>query len=101
MAKSRWENKDQRPSKEQSQEDYLIKLVQEMIQEDNSACGINNGPTTPATQNFIRALPSIAEEYTNPKLQNGIFENDCYTCNTTRRSYFSAAARKQLWSHSV
>ncbi len=38
-----------------------------MIQEDSSTCGINNGPTTPATQNFIRTLPSIAEEYTNPK----------------------------------
>ena len=55
------------PSKDQSQEDYLMKLVQAMIHEDSSACGINNGQTTSATQNFIRALPSIAEEYTNPK----------------------------------
>ena len=55
------------PSKDQSQEDYLMKLVQAMIQEDSSACGVNNAPTTSATQNFIRALPSIAEEYTNPK----------------------------------
>ena len=54
------------PTKDQSQEDYLMKLVQAMIEEDSTACGINNGPTSSATQNFIRALPSIAEEYTNP-----------------------------------
>jgi hypothetical protein len=55
------------PSKDQTQEDYLQKLVQAMVHEDSLTCGINEASTTSTTQKFIRRLPSIADDFTNPK----------------------------------
>jgi hypothetical protein len=54
-------------SKDQTLEDYLLKLVQAMVHEDSLTCGINDGLGSCASQEYIRALPSIADEYTNPK----------------------------------
>jgi hypothetical protein len=55
-------------SPHQSAEDYLVKLVAAMITEDSIDCGINVGNTSSASQEYIRLLPSIAPEYTNPKV---------------------------------
>jgi hypothetical protein len=55
------------PSKDQTKEDYLQKLVQAMVHEDSLTCGINEASSTSTTQEFIRRLPSIADDFTNPK----------------------------------
>ena len=54
-------------SKFQSDEDYLALLVAAMIKEDGQALGINDQNISNACQDYIRVLPSIAIEYTNPK----------------------------------
>jgi hypothetical protein len=54
-------------SKEQTLEDYLIKLFTAMVHEDSITCGINDALGSKASQDYIRALPSIACDYTNPK----------------------------------
>jgi hypothetical protein len=54
-------------SKDQTLEDYLTKLVQAMVLEDSLTCGINDRLATYVSQEYIRALPSIANDYTNPK----------------------------------
>jgi hypothetical protein len=53
--------------KHQSNEDYLTKLVTAMLQEDGDTLGVNNSHARTCTQDYIRALPSICLEYTNPK----------------------------------
>jgi hypothetical protein len=37
-----------------------------MVHEDNLTCGINDGLGSFASQEYICALPSIANEFTNP-----------------------------------
>jgi hypothetical protein len=37
-----------------------------MVHEDNLTCGINDGLGSFASQEYIRALPSIANDFTNP-----------------------------------
>jgi hypothetical protein len=54
-------------SKDQSDEDYLTLLVAAMIGEDNQTMGVNDNTMQPFNQNYIRVLPSIAAEFTNPK----------------------------------
>ena len=54
-------------SKFQSDEDYLSKLVAAMIKEDSQSLGINELKMTSSSQEYIRVLPSISLEYTNPK----------------------------------
>jgi hypothetical protein len=54
-------------SKTQSDEDYLSLLVAAMIKEDGQDLGINEQKCTNASQDYIRVLPSIALEFTNPK----------------------------------
>jgi hypothetical protein len=54
------------PSKDQTDEDYLLKLVAGMIKEDSLTCGINDAVAGSAVQDYIRVLPSIAQEFTNP-----------------------------------
>jgi hypothetical protein len=54
-------------SKFQSDEDYLSKLVAAMIKEDGQSLGINEQKMTTSSQEYIRVLPSISLEYTNPK----------------------------------
>ena len=54
-------------SKAQTLEDYLLKLLTAMVNEDSLSCGINDGLGSCTSQEYIRALPSIAAEYTNPK----------------------------------
>ena len=54
-------------SKLQSDEDYLAKLVAAMIKEDSLSLGINEHKLTTSSQEYIRVLPSISLEYTNPK----------------------------------
>ncbi len=53
--------------KHQSNEDYLTKLVAAMLKEDGDTLGVNNSNGQNCTQDYIRALPSISLEYTNPK----------------------------------
>jgi hypothetical protein len=53
--------------KHQSNEDYLTKLVAAMLTEDGDTLGVNNSNGQNFTQDYIRALPSISQEYTNPK----------------------------------
>jgi hypothetical protein len=54
------------PSKDQTHEDYLLKLVAAMIKEDSLICGINDSIAGSAVQDYIRVLPLIAQEFTNP-----------------------------------
>jgi len=54
-------------NKSQSDEDYLTQLVTAMLREDADSLGVNNSHMPSVTQNYIRALPTIALEYTNPK----------------------------------
>jgi hypothetical protein len=54
-------------NKFQSDEDYLTQLVIAMLKEDGDTLGVNNSNAQSATQDYIRALPSIPLEYTNPK----------------------------------
>ena len=54
-------------SKSQSDEDYLMRLVAAMIHEDSNTLGINDSLVKALKQDFIRVLPSIAPEFTNPK----------------------------------
>lgn len=54
------------PSKNQTDEDYLQKLVAGMIKEDSLTCGINDAVQGSDKQEYIRLLPSIAQEFTNP-----------------------------------
>ena len=56
------------PTKDQSDEDYLVKLVAAMIKEDSLTCGINDSTASSAKQDYIRVLPSITVEFTNPKV---------------------------------
>jgi hypothetical protein len=51
----------------QSDEDYLTQLVIAMLKEDGDTLGVNNTNAQSVTQDYIRALPSISLEYTNPK----------------------------------
>jgi len=53
--------------KHQSNEDYLTKLVTAMLIEDGDTLGVNNSNAQTGSQDYIRALPSICLEYTNPK----------------------------------
>ena len=53
-------------SKDQSDEDYLTLLLAAMIKEDNRTLGVNNNNQMSFTQEYIRVLPSIALEFTNP-----------------------------------
>jgi hypothetical protein len=55
------------PCKDHIDEDYLTKLVAAMIREDSVSCGVNDAVTKQHTQDYIRSLPSIATDYTNPK----------------------------------
>ena len=54
-------------SKSQTDEDHLMLLVAAMIREDSYAMGINDVNLTSFTQDYIRILPSIALDFTNPK----------------------------------
>jgi hypothetical protein len=54
-------------NKSQSDEDYLTQLVIAMLKEDGDTLGVNNSNALSVTQDYIRALPSISLEYTNPK----------------------------------
>jgi hypothetical protein len=56
-------------STNQSDEDYLTKLVAAMIAEDTIGYGVNESMSTSSTQDFIRILPSISEDFTNPKVK--------------------------------
>jgi hypothetical protein len=56
-------------STQQSDEDYLTKLVAAMIAEDTIGCGVNESISTGATQDYIRILPSICDDFTNPKVK--------------------------------
>jgi hypothetical protein len=56
-------------SSHQSDEDYLTKLVAAMINEDTVGYGINESMSTSASQDYIRILPSISEDFTNPKVK--------------------------------
>ena len=51
----------------QSTEDYLTQLVTAMLKEDADTFGVNNTSGNSAGQDYIRALPTISLEYTNPK----------------------------------
>ena len=53
--------------KTQSDEDYLMLLVAAMIKEDSNTLGVNENVIASLKQDYIRALPSIAPEFTNPK----------------------------------
>ena len=55
------------PSKNQTDEDYLTKLVTAMVRDDSLSCGVNDAVTKQHTQDYIRSLPSIAMDYTHPK----------------------------------
>ena len=54
-------------STDQSDEDYLTKLVAAMIAEDTISCGVNESMSNGSTQDYIRILPSISDDFTNPK----------------------------------
>jgi hypothetical protein len=54
-------------SKTQSDEDYLMLLVAAMIKEDSNTFGVNENASASSKQDYIRALPSIAPKFTNPK----------------------------------
>ena len=54
-------------SPHQSDEDYLTKLVAAMIAEDTISCGVNESMSNGSTQDYIRILPSISDDFTNPK----------------------------------
>ncbi len=54
-------------NKSQSDENYLTLLVTAMLKEDSDTFGVNNTNGSCSTQDYIRALPSISLEYTNPK----------------------------------
>jgi hypothetical protein len=54
-------------SKTQSDEDYLMLLVTAMIKEDSNTLRVNENVIASLKQDYIRALPSIAPEFTNPK----------------------------------
>jgi hypothetical protein len=54
-------------NKSQSNEDYLTQLVIAMLKEDGDTLGVNNSNGLSVTQEYIRALPCISLEYTNPK----------------------------------
>lgn len=56
-------------SSHQSDEDYLTKLVAAMINEDTVGFGINDSLSTSYSQDYIRILPSISEDFTNPKVK--------------------------------
>jgi hypothetical protein len=51
----------------QSAEDYLTRLVTAMLKEDADTFGVNITSGNSTGQDYIRALPSISLEYTNPK----------------------------------
>jgi hypothetical protein len=51
----------------QSTEDYLTQLVTAMLKEDADTFGVNNTSGNSTGQDYIRALPTICLEYTNPK----------------------------------
>jgi hypothetical protein len=53
-------------SKDQSDEDYLTLLLAAMIKEGNRTLGVNDNNQMSFTQEYIRVLPSIALEFTNP-----------------------------------
>jgi hypothetical protein len=54
-------------SKTQSDEDYLMLLVAAMITEDSFTLGVDDNLITSFKQDYIRVLPSIAPDFTNPK----------------------------------
>jgi hypothetical protein len=54
-------------SKSQSDEDYLSLLVAAMIKEDKNTLGLNENLIAAFKQDYIRVLPSITPEFTNPK----------------------------------
>jgi hypothetical protein len=54
-------------TKSQSDENYLTLLVTAMLKEDGDTLGVNNISGSCHTQDYIRALPSISLQYTNPK----------------------------------
>jgi hypothetical protein len=56
-------------STHQSDEDYLTKLVAAMINEDTVGFGINESMSISSSQDYIRILPSISEDFTNPKVK--------------------------------
>ena len=51
----------------QSTEDYLTQLVTAMLKEDEDTFGVKNTSGTSTGQDYIRALPTISLEHTNPK----------------------------------
>jgi hypothetical protein len=53
--------------KNQTAEDYLSKLLSAMLKEDSQTCGINDTNRAFHTQDYIRVVPSIALDFTNPK----------------------------------
>jgi hypothetical protein len=52
-----------------NKEEYLVQLLQAMITEDEELPGTNNYSPN-FTQNFIRVLPSLSKEFTNPVSEN-------------------------------
>ncbi len=48
-----------------NKEEYLVALMKAMLKEDEELPG-SNGSLPNYTENFIRVLPSLSEEYTNP-----------------------------------
>jgi len=54
-------------SKHQTDEDYLTQLLAAMIKEDSQSFGLNNHYDSGVIQDYIRVLPSIVPEFTNPK----------------------------------
>ncbi len=71
-------------STKQSDEDYLTKLVAAMIAEDTIGYGVNESLSTTSTQNLIRILPSISEDFTNPKVKVYKYEFVVTTSHTNR-----------------
>jgi hypothetical protein len=54
-------------NKSQSDEDYLTQLVIAMLKEDGDTLGMNSNNGVSVSQDYIRALPCISLEFTNPK----------------------------------
>jgi hypothetical protein len=48
-------------------ENYMVRLIQAMILEDQDVVGLNNSRTNCSSAEFIRVLPSITSTSTNPK----------------------------------
>jgi hypothetical protein len=53
--------------KTQCKLEYLTNLIKAMIVEDSDFIGINGNKVAEFTQNFIRVVPEISSEFTNPK----------------------------------